>query len=375
MRIPMNDKLTKAPATVPDSTPSHHLYGPSRWPALAVCPRWTGRQAGADAARGTALHERFARAVQGGEVPPAADFFDTNADALASRLRELAGGAPVEVEVLLAVAVPPGAPDLGVYGRADAVWQDGASVHVADLKSCHNPDRDYRPQLLAYASAFFDGEEAVERIYLHTLYADTGELVTEDYTIDEARRLHADNYKRVVEIAGGEVQDGPMQSGWCALCAHFEACAAPREVAVAVRDSLADVPERWGDFSPERKAGFCVLAEAVSKWADAVKKRAAEDAKGGIPIEDETNGIFFGLQQRAGRLAVDTVRAWEAVQGILSPEVFKAALDVNQTRLVDALKGTGMKPKEARALVESCGERGAPSVAFVRLASRKEVGA
>lgn len=363
----MND-TTKAPATMPES--SHHLYGPSRWPALAVCARWQGRNAGADAARGTALHERFARALTGQDVPPPSDFFDTNADSLAARLRELAECNPVAVEVCVAVAVPDGAPDLGVYGRADAAWQDGANVHVADLKSVHNPDRDYRPQLLAYASAFFDGEGAVERVFLHTLYADTGELVTEDYTIEEARRFHAATYKRICGIASGELQEEPTQSGWCALCARFEACAAPREVAVAVRDTLADVQERWGDFPPARKAGFCVLAEAVAKWAEAVKKRAAEDAKAGVSIEDVDNRIFFGLQQRAGRLTVDTARAWEAVRGRLTPEVFKSCLNVDASRLVAALKAGGMKLKEARALVEECGERGKPSAAFVRLAEK-----
>ena len=362
----MNDTLTNAPATPPET--SHHLYGPSRWPALAVCTRWQGRNAGADAARGTALHERFALAVQGREVPPPSDFFDANADALAARLRELAGCNPVEVEALVAVVVPDGAPDLQIYGRADAVWMDGAGVHVADLKSVHNPDRDYRPQLLAYASAFF-GKPEVARVFLHLLYADTGEFTVEEYPVEEARRMHAENYRRIAEIANGEERD-TKQSGWCALCANFEACAAPREVAVAVRDTLADVPERWGDFPPARKAGFCVLAEAVAKWAEAVKKHAAEDAKAGISIEDASNGIFFGLQQRAGRLTVDTARAWEAVRERLTPEEFKSCLNVDASRLVAALKAGGMKPKEARALVEECGERGKPSAAFVRLAEK-----
>lgn len=364
------DNNLSIPATLPE-TCTHHLLGPSKWPALAVCSRWQGRAAGADAARGTALHARFALAVAGREVPPPSDYLDRNADSLAARLRKLAGENPVEVEELVAVAVPEGAPDLGVYGRADVAWLDGAAVHVADLKSARNPDRDYRPQLLAYASAFF-GEEGVERVVLHVLYADSDELETEEYTVEEARDLHAVNYFRVAGIAAGEVREEPRQSGWCQLCAAFEVCAAPRAVAVAVRENLADVPERWGDFTPERKAALCVLAEAVTKWGEAVKRRAADDVKAGLPIEDADNGIFFGLQSRAGRLSIDTARAWDAVQSVLSPEVFKSALDVNQGRLVDALKVAGMKPKEARALVEGCGERGAPSVAFVRMAKRPE---
>lgn len=85
----MNENTIQQTALATSPKASHHLFGPSRWPALVVCPRWQGREAGSDAERGTALHERFALAVGGGAVPSPSDYLDTNADALATRLREV----------------------------------------------------------------------------------------------------------------------------------------------------------------------------------------------------------------------------------------------------------------------------------------------
>ena len=345
----------------------HHPFGPSRWPALMECPYWQGKPGGADAERGTRLHELFALAIDA-RAPTPNDAFERNAIALGERLRGMAcEGAEIRTEERVVLRVPTGMQDMGIFGRFDAAWMDAAArkLHVADLKMVHNPDRDYTPQLDAYGVS--QDLHGIDWIVLHFCYVDSCEISTVELPKDEAVELYRDCYARIQMLALGGKEYAAKQSGWCQLCASHESCPAPREVAESVATGkLADAPDRWPSFRTEQKAQLCVLADAVSKWADAIKKRAGEDAKNGVAIEDAEHGIFYGLQSRAGKLTVAVEDAWAVVRQYLSPEAFKACLDVSVTRLTAALKEGGMKPKDAKALVEGAGVRGEGTVAFVR---------
>lgn len=351
---------------------NHHPFGPSRWPALLECPYWQGKPGGADAQRGTRLHELFALGIDAA-APTPADAFERNAIALGERLRGMAPqGVEIKTEQRVVLSVPYDLPDLGIFGRYDAAWYDAGkrTYHVADLKMVHNPDRDYRPQLLAYAMAW-PPELNVARFALHFCYVETGEIVTEEIEAGAAAAEYRELYRRIAELATGGTAYAAKQSGWCQLCAGHESCPAPREVAESVTaGKLAGAPDRWPTFSSEQKARLCVLADAVAKWADAIKKRAGDDAKGGAAIEDPEHGIYYGLQARAGKLQVSTEDAWAVCRQHLTPEGFKPCLDVSVTRLTAALKAAGMAAKDAKALVEGAGTRGPSSWAFVRKADK-----
>ena len=132
-------------------------------------------------------------------------------------------------------------------------------------------------------------------------------------------------------------------------------------------DTLADAPEHWPEYSPARKAQLCVLADAVIKWGEAVKENAAEDANAGEIIEDPAHGIYYGTQERKGRLVIpDVQRAWEILKQHLTAEGYRGCLSVNQRVLKSALKLAGMKPAEVNETIERCGNRLPSTLVFVR---------
>lgn len=366
----------------------HHPYGPSRWPALAVCGHWAGKPGGADAERGTALHALFARAAKGElgaeDEEKAADVFERNAIALGRKVLEMAGGNPdkVMVEESVTCPAPRGVEDEfeegEVFGRADVAWFEGKGrLHVADLKMVANPDRDYRPQLVPYAYGLSMEWDSEGPVTLHTLYVDTMEVTEDSMEWEELEKAYGHLWQKVHAVSRG-VAGTPVQSGWCQLCANYESCPACREVAqsVAPGGRLADAPKRWPDFTSQQKAQLCVVAEQVGKWADAIKKRAGDDAKAGEAIEDPENGIFFGLQERKGPLTLDTDRAWEMVKSkAKSKDIpqeklraqFVSCLKLDAAKFKGLLQGVAwMSAKDATAAMEECGTRGPSSKAFVR---------
>ena len=374
------NKSEKNKATAPDGKGAgHHPYGPSRWSALLDCSQYEGRASSADEERGTALHKLFARVLVGEEVEDPGDLFEANVVKLATKYRsmhledkgDLAKGERVLlVEVLVWLDVPMGQVS-DIYGRPDCAFMDRNHIlHVIDLKSAENPERDYLPQLIAYASGIVTSTDFDPvAVCFHVAYADSGREVTVQMPADEVWSRYEEFYERIQDIASGN-RTPPRQCGWCSICEHFESCPAPRAVAETVSATLANAPERWSEFNSARKAQLCVLAEAVCRWGSAIKERAAADAKAGEAIEDPANGIYYAVQERQGRLLQETDAAWRAVRNLLSPEAYKACLDVSASRLTAALKDAGMAAKDIRALLEECGTRGPSTLVFVRKATQ-----
>lgn len=365
----------KSMRALPTPEVPHHPYGPSRWPALLECSHYEGRATSSDAERGTALHQLFARVLVGEEVEEPSDLFEANVVKLAEKYRSMhledkgdlaKGERALLVETLVWLDVPMG-PVSDIYGRPDCAFMDRNHVlHVIDLKTAENPERDYLPQLIPYASGIVTSTDFDPvAVCFHLAYADSGREVTVQMPADEVWCRYEELYERIQDIASGK-QTPPRQCGWCSLCAKYESCPAARAVAETVSATLADAPERWPEFTSARKAQLCVLSEAVGKWAEAIKALAAEDAKGGAVIEDAENGIFYEVRPRTGKLCFTVETLWAVVRQHLSPEEFKSCLDVAQARLTDALKARGVKPKEVKALLEAAGTRAKPTLVFVR---------
>lgn len=352
--------------TKADERSAHHPFGPSRWPALMECPCWEGKPADTDAERGTHLHAVFEAALTGVKKDPE-DAFEANVIRAADEIRAMAVK-PVRWWIEERVCIyTPGGTKTPIFGRMDVAWLEAeGDLHVVDLKMVENPERNYRPQLLGYAFGIIGSGASPGTIHLHMAYADSGKVTHESLPVAEAWTEYAEIYRRIDAIMVAAEPLAPVQCGWCNLCAKFAECKAPRAVAEKVSEQLASVPEHWADFNPARKAQYCVLAEAVAKWSAAVKERAAEDAKAGLPIEDPDNGIFYGVQERQGRLVLGTEQTWGAVKPIIPADRFRQCLDVSATRLTAVLKEHGMKPKDIKTLLEGCGTRGASSLSFVR---------
>lgn len=372
----MKTKDRKTEAALSPEGAAHHPFGPSRWPALLDCSQYEGKASSADAERGTALHKLFARVLVGEEVEEPRDRFEANVVKLATQYRlmhledkgDLAiGERALLVETLVWLDVPMG-PVSDIHGWVDCAFMDRNHVlHVIDLKSAENPERDYLPQLIAYASGIVTSTDFDPvAVCFHLAYADSGREVTVQMPADEVWCRYEELYESIQDIASGK-RKPPRQCGWCSLCSKYESCPAPRAIAETVSATLSDAPERWPEFSPARKAQLCVLAEAVSKWAEAIRSQAAADAKAGLVIQDEAHGIFYAVQERKGRFVIPDVQAaWDILKKHLSAEGYRACLSVNQTELKNALKQAGVKLSEANALVERCGTRLPSTTVFVR---------
>ena len=352
----------------------HHAFGPSKWPPLLECPCWESKPATEYSERGTRLHELFERVMKDEEVEPA-DAFEWHVVKAACDIRR--SEHPDEHGFLSETTVGiPGT--IGIHGRLDLGWIDAetADIHVADLKLACNPERDHRAQLLAYAigilARYRKEKAAGPHVHLHMLYADGSEGTTQTLKTAEAIDLHLRNASHIRHIVDGEADMTPRQCGWCELCAKFASCTAMQTVVKQAGPRLAEAakPAVWADYTPERKAQACALADTLAKWCAAVKEHAAADAKAGETICDPEHGIFYGTQERQGRLLPETDAAWRAVRNLLSPEAYKACLDVSASRLTAALKDAGMAAKDIRALLEECGTRGPSTLVFVRKAAQ-----
>lgn len=350
-----------------DDRSAHHPFGPSRWPALMECPCWQGKPGGDAAERGTQLHAIFEEVLKGNKHEPR-DTFEENVIRAAESILAMAG-TPQRwwIEERVQVYTPGGA-KTEIYGRVDVAWKEtGGDLHVVDLKMVENPDRNHRPQLLPYAFGLIGEEPVPATIHLHMAYADSGKVTHEALPIAQAWREYVEVYGRIDSIMHSPEPLPPVQSGWCNLCTSFAECQAPRAVAQNVAGTLADAPEHWPEFTSARKAQLCVLADAVIKWGESIKEHASEDAKAGIAIQDESNGIYYTTQERKGRLVIpDVQQAWEILKPYLTAEGYRGCLSVNQTELKSALKLAGLKPAEVNATIERCGNRLPPTLVFVR---------
>lgn len=374
--LPAPEQGAVQPAIAETQEARHHPCGPSKWPALLECPCFESRPATEDTQRGTELHALFEAVMNGtyeGEPADAMEYHVVNA---ATEFLKSANTGRFYVEQEVELPPPNDSPRTRseFHGRLDLAWLDKSSgdLHVVDLKLSENPDRDHRPQLLAYAAGMMWLVKYTPRlIYLHMVYADTGDTTQEIVPGDEAWTEYNANYRRI-EFIWKEQQTNPMkprQCGFCDLCAKFAACSAVRAVVERATPRLADAakPEVWADYSAERKAQVCALADMLSKWCTAVKENAAADAKAGLVIQDEAHGIYYTTQERKGRLVIpDVQHAWNILKAHLTAEGYRACLTANLSGLTAALKLTGLKPVEVNAMLERCGVRLPSTTVFVR---------
>lgn len=366
-------KQNHAPAPTTGAAP-HHPCGPSKWPALLECPCFQSRPPTEDTQRGTELHAVFEAVMKETYAGEPADAMEIHVVNAARKLQQAANTGKFHVEEMVELPPPSDSPSTKseFYGRLDLAWRnwDTGDLHVLDLKLSENPDRDHRAQLIGYAAGMMRRMGYTPTlVYLHVLYADTGNVTQEVLTGDEAWTEYNANYRRIESIWKGQANPlSPRQCGWCDLCASFTDCPAMKAVVDKAGPRLADAakPERWATFTSEHKAQLCALADTLQKWCVAVKENAAADAKAGELIEDAEHCIFYSVQARKGRIELPVKGTWDTVKDCLTPDAFKACLSVSTRKLKEALMATGMKSKEADALMERTGFRGPETSVFVR---------
>lgn len=366
---------TNAMKNAPSLEGAHHPCGPSKWPALLECPVYQSRPPTEDTKRGTDLHAVFEAVMRGSYDGEPTDMLETHVVNAAREFLQSANTGRFYIEEPVELPPPNDSPRTKgeFHGRLDLAWRDWdtGSLHIVDLKLAENPDRDYHAQLLGYAAGMMRRMGYTPRVvYLHVVYADTGNITEEALAGEDAWSEYNANYRRVESIWKGEANPlSPRQCGWCSLCAAFTTCPAMKEVVDKANPKLEEAakPEVWATFPSERKAQLCALADTIQRWCVAVKENAAADAKAGELIEDAEHCIWFVTQERKGRLVIDDAqRAWNILSPHLTAEGYRRCLSVKPSELKAALQETGMKNADVNALVEQCGTRLPSTTVFVR---------
>lgn len=361
-----------------ETQPAHHPYGMSQWPAMLECPRFEGRGDSKDAAAGTRVHEAFARRLVELRTSEnlsldldaniGGDFHERGAYMAATRVFKMWEGEPGAGELWIEKRVELESAAHGtIFGTADAYWVNLAekTVTVVDFKTFKNAGRDYMPQLMGYGLALAR-KIAPEGVMLRTIvvFGDTADTLECANDMRAAERL-LENIELAIDNRGGGKAE-PHQCNWCEVCRHFPTCAAC--VAVAKRqEAVAKKELNWDALPAERKAQYCAMADWMSKWADAVKAKAKEDLVAGRVIEDAENGISYTLQTAAGRKTPRVNDLWPAMRDRgVTAEDFRSALTLSASAAEGLLKATGLKAKEAKALVAEYCDESAGTVRMVR---------
>lgn len=371
---------------------THHPYGPSRWPALAACPRFAGKAASADAEYGTRIHGFLAGLLSGWKdgllletaEPTLQNAHERGAYRAAQAIVEHLNAAGLTRADLLIEhccafpckpsQMPAGLHSLaGIFGTADAAAYDEVThiLYIFDFKTFYDPDRDYTLQLLGYAAAL--GLTIAERrgkppfeVRPILLYGE-GDHATHrlpPFLWKDALCALAPIASTIAKLEARHPQPIPEKpTPWCSLCEHYATCRAPLSEALTLAPgaaehaplkclTLADSPAALCTLTPPQIANLLALAERVAKWADAVKAAAKQAALDGMTIADDEAGLRYALKTRAGRKVIRVLDLWmaAAAHGVTKDE-YLSALTLSSTAATELLRAHGLTAKEAKELI------------------------
>jgi len=315
----------------------HHELAPSSFPAWTLCPCFESDPAERkDATEGTAQHAALSATLAGNEAPLMALAQEAR-DAVtwaAGYVRQLAGADAILTEHRVSFTAPDGFAPGGVsevfHGTADAIviHSPGNLADLVDYKSGAD-DRDHRPQLAGYALALFSMRARLKTIRCHALYGRVRR-------VDSWALSPADAAGTVLPILDRRHDPArtPEACDYCCFCAARTTCPALVERVEAV----AKVSE-WADLAPAIRepgaitdptivAKALMLARFVSTWADAIRARATELAKGGAVLPG------WRLQERRGAREVTDLNEAFTRSG-LSPGQFVTACKLSLPKLAD----------------------------------------
>lgn len=291
------------------------ILRPSSLPKIAICPAYQSRggSAGGAAERGTLMDQAFRLTVAGQkllhtpdgeylelhEVKPDSTGDEVEAlDVLPARIAALKDRFPdydppgnevegtlwtidraklfddniVTEERDLYVEIP----GLPAGGVADMLFPD-ISEH-GDMKT--GQIRNYMEQMAAYALGFME-KYFVSNWRAHLLYCDQKEVVTHDFTYDEARE--------VVFGLRAATKDPNRQlnpNEYCSWCGLYETCHARRELATRAF-AYTNIQERWDvtKDDPDELAAFLLAADFLQDFIKEGKAAALEMIGNGVTVE------------------------------------------------------------------------------------------
>jgi len=317
---------------------------PSSFPALALCPCFTGNEReSADANLGTLLHERTAMFYRGNEkwAEGLDSYQASQVEWVGGELLKLSGS--FEMEKMLSYV------DEGfnvVYqGTPDYVGGFGSKAVVVDLK--FGAYRDCRLQVIAYALAAMQtfSKTTFECFVIHAdgreIHLATGDIVSAGKEIAQLIESVEDP-KKV-----------PCANHYCQFCASQNTCPEVAKTVTSVverysPDELKKIEVHSSEIKdPEQMAYVLGLACLAEKWAESVRFHAREMIQKGTQLPGWT------LKVRNRREVKDIMGAYQALD--LSPEVFIEACTLSMGKLEKAVKN--VKAISAKGAKEFIGKK------------------
>ncbi len=363
----------------------HHELAPSSFPAWALCPAFDSDPAEReDATEGTRQHTVLAALLRdewkGGEdCPTLAGLSPDAREAVtwaAGYVRTLAGGTAILTEHPVSFTAPDGFARGGVSevfsGTADVLILRGNMADLLDFKS-EADERNHRPQLAGYALALFSMRARLKTIRAHVLYGRVRR-------VDFWAMTQADAAGAVLPILDARRDPArrvPAACDYCGFCAHRITCPA----ITGQVEAVAHTAPTWEDLAPAIRdpaaitdptlvAKALTVARYVSTWADAIRARATELAKGGAVLPG------YRLQERRGaREVADPSEAFTRTG--LTQGQFVSACKVSLPKLGDAYAvARGLSKaaagRQVEAMLADLIREGPPTVSLV--ADRKGEG-
>lgn len=354
---------------------AHAKRSMSRWCAMLECACFESKPATEATNKGTAVHDKLAGWLteykKTGALPAkpeSLDFVEAGAYRAAQIIVERLNAEHLTKDALM-IEERVQIEGTDVYGYVDVMWQSDTFLTVLDFKTFYNPSRDYTAQLAGYAYAYATQHGLPDNmnVKLIVAYGDNPTMPTLITTIKWCKETYSVAMAAFDKRDAGEAQ--PQQCAWCDLCVHATTCPAAQAIVkhITTEPKYNEALTAWADLPVVKKAQLLVLAETVVKWADAVRENAKADLLAGLVIEDEENGIKYGLRTTKGRKTPrteDCCRMLKA-QGVTDDEL-RAVLKIGATEAKTLLKEHGIKGKEADALIDNVCDFSAPSSVMVR---------
>lgn len=355
----------------------HHELAPSSFPAWALCPAFDSDPSEReDASEGTRHHAALSDLLSKDSVdcPTLALLSNDAREAVtwaAGYIRALADGESILTEQPVSYT----APDAFAHGGVSEVYSgtaDAIIIHppgnLADLIDYKSGDdsRSHRAQLAGYALALFSMRTRLKTIRAHVLY---GRI----RRVDSWAMTQADAAGVVLPILDARhdpAKRSPLACDYCGFCAHRTACPA----ITGQVEAVAQTAPAWEDLAPAIRdpaaitdptlaAKALTVARFVSTWADAIRARATELAKGGAVLPG------YRLQERRGPREVTDPDAAFTRTG-LAPGQFVSACKLSLPKLGEVFAtARGMSKaaagREVEAMLADLIREGTPTVSLV----------
>lgn len=339
----------------------HHIYGPSRWTGLFVCPGYTPRKDGDKeyADRGSAVHEAL-------DTGDASKLREEDREVALWMRQEIAvltqGLDSEESEVATVIPEDERIPEIlwGITGTCDRTWTtENGTRHIADFKAFSKIGfADHKPQLVGYALGLPWPEN--DRWVFHILHGGSGQVETV-----EMDRFAVSEIAGTVAYAIEHPFEGRRRSDHCNYCVCAGNCPESARVVAFGCVAAGRITKDLVRENPAEAARLCEWMDMAAKRIDEAREIIKAVALEGVKIEDPASGVAYEIKMSAGRAEVPPL---SEIAGRLVKE---DGLTHEQIMERAGLSLTALRELVGKSRAEEYAVRGEDVAKFVRKSVKK----